>query len=419
MVEGKINTHIGGSVTFIGVNAWVDLDNSLDITYSWNNAGVVCHEMIAGSRSQIAAPLGMGGAPYWFRLYWNKSALSQTTKEGHTITANSYRMYWSRDGVGWNQIWIGSGYNRALPFTPTRIGVFDRSIGTATSTSRFDYLELWEYAAEPPNLNVPYDLDTSSRQYHHPYPLSDHRVQGNFDGVTTNIDYGFNRELDLGETPYLDNRVPAPSAYPVDPEALIRLDIIDNDTNLLDDTIEIYVNGSLAYDGYADSILSPYNGIDSYTSNISLGKHVTLDYTGNFDSYEQITVRAVAQDDLGNVLDTTYSFRADDSESVLFTNIAPGESLTDVDKDAVISVDLYDKGIGVDPYSVDAYVEGQLAFEGSTQTFHYPYNGPQSEIVYTPVDGYDGYRLKIDRVGAYPSYETVEVRIIGYDKEGN
>ena len=419
MVEGRLLYNSNQSITFQGISVGLDLDNSLDITYSWNNASVVCHEVVGGgNRNQIAAPLSMGGTPYWFRIYWNKSTLAQITQEGHAINSNMYKMYWSRDGINFTDIYLGTANGRPLPFTPTRIGIFNRAIGTGTSTARFDYLELWEYAAEPPNLNVPYNFESSLRQYHHPYPLSDNQVQGNFDGASDDIAYEINRGLELGTSPYIINRSPTPNAYPVDHNTLIRMDIVDDETNILPETIRVYINDSLAYDGNNDSFLSPYNGLDSYTSNVSLGKHITLDYTGTFNSYEKIMLNVQAQNDLGNLLDTSYSFITDSNESVEFANISPGENLENVDKNAVISVNLYDKGIGVNPYSIDAYIEDQLVFEGSTQTFYYPYNGAQSGLVYELVDGYDGYKLRIDRVSPYPSYKTVGIRIIGHEQRG-
>jgi len=263
-----------------------------------------------------------------------------------------------------------------------------------------------------------FEVDSSPRTYNHPYPLSDYNIQGNFDGVATDGEYLINRGLEIGTSPYLTSRHPTPDETAVQPDTLIGLDIIDDDTNLSPETILIHINGTLAYDGYF-GFYAPFNGVDSYNASVVGGEHVTLDYTGLFDSYQEVVVSVYAQDDLGNELNTDYSFRIEDLTGVEFGNIEPTPNSGRVDKNQIISVDLFDRGVGVDPSTIDAYVNNILVYRGSTSTFYYPYNGPESEVVSTVVDGYAGYTLKLDKISSYRSHKHITVRIVGYDKEGN
>lgn len=104
-----------------------------------------------------------------------------------------------------------------------------------------------------------------------------------------------------------------------------------------------------------------------------------------------------------------------DSMSPWLKNASP---TTNAPLDAIISVDILDDYSGVNPHSLDAYVDGYKVFSGPG-TFFTPYNGYASTIVSTSVDGYDGYHLSIDNYGLYDSYSLYSVRVVGKDYYGN
>jgi hypothetical protein len=83
-----------------------------------------------------------------------------------------------------------------------------------------------------------------------------------------------------------------------------------------------------------------------------------------------------------------------------------------------ISVDILDDYSGVNLSSIDAYVDGYIVFSGPS-TFYSPYNGAQSSISSTNVDGYDGYHLVIDRTSNFDFSTNYDVRIAADDNYGN
>lgn len=87
-------------------------------------------------------------------------------------------------------------------------------------------------------------------------------------------------------------------------------------------------------------------------------------------------------------------------------------------RETLVSVDILDDASGVDPASLNAYVDGDSAFVGPS-TFVNPYNGTSSAINPTIVDGYSGYHLVIDYINKYPSGSSHVVRITGADAYGN
>jgi len=92
-------------------------------------------------------------------------------------------------------------------------------------------------------------------------------------------------------------------------------------------------------------------------------------------------------------------------------NQFPVQNETNANADTLVSVDVLSGGL-VKPSLLDAYVNGVHAFSGPS-TFLNSFNGPQSAITPTNVDGYDGYHLVLDSYNSFSN--VVGVRIDGYD----
>lgn len=85
-------------------------------------------------------------------------------------------------------------------------------------------------------------------------------------------------------------------------------------------------------------------------------------------------------------------------------------------KDTLVSFDVIDD-FGVVKESIDAYVDGQLAF--SESTFLSPYDGPSSSISTTNIDGYDGYHVVLDNTLDYSNGSNYDVRVLALDTSNN
>lgn len=186
--------------------------------------------------------------------------------------------------------------------------------------------------------------------------------------------------------------------------------------------IDAYVNGFLAFSDF--SFNSPFNGTDAYYSITNVdgydGYFVRLDYINvPWNQYQLVQLEVFTKDSYGNSLDETWNFRIEDSIVPFYdrTSISPVLGGTNISQSAVIKIDIFDQGSGIDPTSINAIVNGVTAYNGSQ--FINPYNGAFSSITPINVDGYDGYRIKIDKKGAYKSGELVTVRVEAKDKAGN
>lgn len=75
-----------------------------------------------------------------------------------------------------------------------------------------------------------------------------------------------------------------------------------------------------------------------------------------------------------------------------------------------VSVNLLPLSGYINTNTIDAYVDGSLAFSGPS-TFIVPYNGPSSSLAPISIDSYDGYHLVLDRATDFDigTYHTVRI----------
>ncbi len=88
---------------------------------------------------------------------------------------------------------------------------------------------------------------------------------------------------------------------------------------------------------------------------------------------------------------------------------------------SLITVDIVDPGsAALQRSSIDAYVDNVNVYNGLTNTFFAPWNGPSSTITQTTVDGYDGYHLILNYTGSqFSSYKNILFRVRAYDDVNN
>jgi len=199
----------------------------------------------------------------------------------------------------------------------------------------------------------------------------------------------------------------------------IEFDVISYDSYVEGSSIDVYVDGVLAV--FDETFIAPFNGIDSYFGHITTiegydGYKVILDYINiPWNSYQTIIIDAYAEDEL-SIGSDTWQFRIKDIEGPVFGDYYPSAEKSYPGPNTLIWAEVYDKGSGVDVNSIDAYIGGQHIYNGA---FISEYDGPHSDLIPIVVDGYDGYKLIIDKVGTFKSGENISVRITALDREGN
>jgi len=114
----------------------------------------------------------------------------------------------------------------------------------------------------------------------------------------------------------------------------------------------------------------------------------------------------------------SWSFTIIDHSAPFLRNRVPDTSSFGNEIDTTIAVDILDGGVGVNLSTIDAYVDGVLAFTGGS-TFIAPFNGPLSALTDVCVDGYDGYSLVLDNTADFITSTEKAIRITTRDLNGN
>lgn len=96
--------------------------------------------------------------------------------------------------------------------------------------------------------------------------------------------------------------------------------------------------------------------------------------------------------------------------AIIFHSVSPANGAVDQPRDVEIVVSFYNDAGAIQADQIDAYVDGYDAYNGSY--FVIPFDGYNSNLEYTNIDGYDGYTLTIDRAGLYDAGSTVNVSIM-------
>ena len=220
------------------------------------------------------------------------------------------------------------------------------------------------------------------------------------------------------DPPYVAFRDPNPGAINIPHVKIVEFDMLDvvDGEGIDPDTIEITVEGVLAYDGDGGGFLGDYAHGSSTITAIADGFHLTIFKFGNWDSYKQIDIR-VQCDDLApipNSLDVSWFFRVwDHLPPVVYDGLPAGLGVPRT-ADVSFSVDDEPTGSGVELSGLRVIIGGELAIDaGVIQT---GFQGPNSLITANATNGYD---VVIDKESEYPSFTPILVSVQANDNEGN
>jgi hypothetical protein len=223
------------------------------------------------------------------------------------------------------------------------------------------------------------------------------------------LDIGMQGERVDVSAPYLDNENPAPLQSGVSLDANIQFDLLDAEDNINLSTVDVWVDGSLAYDGATDTFQTGYNGPSSSRTVLpGNGHRIVIDPTSNFAEFVTVTVRVYAEDYASFVLDTTYTFETSDTTGPTIDNNFPVG--TGVDKNANVTFSIHDPDSGVDADTINVVVGGQNAIVDGV------FQGGFSGSITPSIDGYD---VIVDKATSYASFTTISVSVSVDDNEGN
>jgi hypothetical protein len=214
--------------------------------------------------------------------------------------------------------------------------------------------------------------------------------------------------------PYLDNEDPADLDTGVLKDKILTFDLLDLESAINLATVNISVEGSIAYQGSTDTFTAPYNGGGSGKSAIvgpPGGYNFTIQKTSNWTSSTNVEVRVVAEDAIGNPMDVTYNFDIEDwAGPIISANTPTGSGIS---KTTSIYFEADDEalGSGVDSATLAVDVDGANAIIGGV--FQSGFSG-----TITP-DGSGGYDVTINKTGDYPSYGSIAVDVSVDDNDGN
>lgn len=222
------------------------------------------------------------------------------------------------------------------------------------------------------------------------------------------------------DPPEVQNFTPPHGSTQQDRNSVIEFDLVDDESGIDADTIMIYIEGALAYNGFLDSFYAPFAGGLNTKTIIPYGFHFVFDKQqspAKFDSYKEVEVRVVCYDNpwvgAPNPLDTTLSFRVEDYQAPQITSQSPLG--TGVNENTPISFRLTDTGeSGVDQSLIDVLVNGMAAISGGA--FQPGWNGTGSSII---VNAFGGYDIVIDKEDPWATYEWYTVNVTARDNENN
>ena len=250
-----------------------------------------------------------------------------------------------------------------------------------------------------PDVDFPYDDTVSVRLY------------GQDDAANT-VDQTWSFDVTKDVTaPALDNRNPAPSAINVRWNTNVYLEIYETETLVDRSTIKVYVQGTLAFS--AGAFQPGFTGTVLPADATASRYYVTVNPDTNFPFSTPISVRVVARNTSTpyEELDTTYSFTTEAS-SLSLTDRDPAPSETGVSTTKSPVVALQDTTYNIVPGTVNIYVDGHLAYDGTA--FQPGYNGPGSQRTGTPAK----YTYTIDPTTNFAFAHTVSIRVVGQNDDG-
>lgn len=163
--------------------------------------------------------------------------------------------------------------------------------------------------------------------------------------------------------PYLANRTPGIGATDVARNTNIALDILDDESGVVESSVWIKVNGAYAW---LSSASQP--GFVVTETPLPNGYRYLIDPNVDFGSYQTVPIDVYAQDSgsPANTLNTTYSFRTADTEAPYISYRHPTQGDTGVSVWHEVNIDIVDDGSGVNAASMVIIIDGDVAWTGDT-----------------------------------------------------
>ena len=222
---------------------------------------------------------------------------------------------------------------------------------------------------------------------------------------------------------YIANEDPIPGATGVDAEKHVEFDLLQGDLEILLDSIEIYAEGNLAYQGATDSFVAPYDGASSARTPITgppAGHHFVIDRGIEWTSVGSIAIRAVAQDIGAETTQLTqiWYFQVL-NQGPTVTPITPTAGATGAAANSNIVVQLHDADTVVlstmRVYVKEGSADWELAYEGGgAPDFKPGWDGPASAL-----SGSSTIRtLTIDKTTDLTAGTIIQVWVMAEDPAG-
>jgi hypothetical protein len=228
------------------------------------------------------------------------------------------------------------------------------------------------------------------------------------------LDHTYYFRIEDYEPPFLRNLDPAAGYAQAPVGTDIELEIADAGVGVNADSVVLSVDSQLAW-----SARTAQAGFSVSETPLADGYRYVIDPDAVFPDFHWVTVDAYALDldtVLPNVLDAYYQFRTGDSNPPFLIGLDPDEGTSGNPADGYVSLDIVDREGSTIGTSIVVTVDGGTAYDGA---FHFPYDGSGSSFTSGTYDGYDGYRIVLDRISDFASYQLVEVRAIAEDALGN
>jgi len=229
-------------------------------------------------------------------------------------------------------------------------------------------------------------------------------------------------QFQTGIPPYVSLRDPFAGETNVDPDKDITVRIRDDGSGVDQDETLVRVDlGSGfqdAYDHDGGGFQAPFTG--TYSEIVAGLEYQVVIVHPTITEGETVQVNVQGADNSGFVLNDTEQFTARNQPPFL-SNLSPASGATGVHPNDDIRIDLrdLDSGVVLSLTTIYLNVDGggwQTAYDGSTDTFASPYNGPNSQrSVLT-----DGHRFVIDDDGmVFDQGQTIQIRVVSEDAVGN
>lgn len=194
-------------------------------------------------------------------------------------------------------------------------------------------------------------------------------------GNSLDTTYSFQTVVDV-TPPFVTGANPASGATNVLLSSNVFLTIQDAVSGVVLSSVTIKINGVNAYTGSAFQ-----SGFAGTATPNGLGYDFDINPTSNFSYNATIPVRAIASDNAGNSLDTTYSFQTPvDVTAPFLENRVPASGAINIAVNSNVAFRVSDAVSGVNGATLRVYVAGVLAYDATGSGFQAGFSGSVTPV---------------------------------------